>query len=427
MADSQKSAVECLRDYLEENPVDEQEFQELRDALALIPDISQCDYYTEMRAKYLLQEMAYCESDQGTEYSRNKKRGTLKYSAANISTGIYAQLFINPQTRKRYRLVENIFSDPVFSFGSIDKNAKKVLAKLTIPKGVWHQNHESLLQDIVDYTLETIERDDDGWVDLGKQYISDYVYLLLALFDMDPADKEFSFKYQRAIDDGLSLLSRSIRHSEDHDLHYLALDEKRDTIFLHEAVNTAKKQSKEMERLHSEAEDTLHTIKATAGSAAVGVIYTDHAKAARRHAIGAVVWLLLLVAIFGSIIWSLYLILLKVGPLARFAEEPANLHYLSIKILFFFSLFYALFWCGRMYRSERQMQAVYAQSALTLRTYDSFAKSAKTPEAADRVLLVAVRSVFSPYHSCYVGGAEQPVESASSAAILKRFESGKAD
>lgn len=156
----------------------------------------------------------------------------------------------------------------------------------------------------------------------------------------------------------------------------------------------AKQQEEEIAKIIEAARQTATAVAASTFAKS----FYDEAERMREIAVEwmfATVGMLIVTTVFTFAIWITSL----TDP-----GTTAIVQFIGGKVAVFAVLLFGTLWCSKNYRALKHLEAVNRHRALSIHTFEAFAKSARDDATRDAVLLEATRAVFALAPTGYVDG-----------------------
>lgn len=160
---------------------------------------------------------------------------------------------------------------------------------------------------------------------------------------------------------------------------------------------TMKAEAEELEgfikEAHADAAKALAAVKEQAAEAGVSTNAQIFLGEAEKHRTQASAWLK------GTIVTASITLVVAVAFLvAAFiyhpADLPATIQYLVAKLFVLSTLFFAVFWCSRQYRSQKHNETLNKHRANALMTFRAFVEGTADERVKDAILLQAAQAAF---------------------------------
>lgn len=155
----------------------------------------------------------------------------------------------------------------------------------------------------------------------------------------------------------------------------------------------AEKLEKFIKEAHEDAAKALAAVKEQAAEAGVSTNAQIFLGEAEKHHTQASTWLK------GTIFTASITLVVAVGFLITAfiyhpGDLPATIQYLVAKLFVLSTLFFAVFWCSRQYRSQKHNETLNKHRANALMTFRAFVEGTADERVKDAILLQAAQAAF---------------------------------
>ncbi len=155
----------------------------------------------------------------------------------------------------------------------------------------------------------------------------------------------------------------------------------------------AEKLEKFIKEAHADAANALVAVKEQAAEAGVSTNAQIFVIEAEKHHTQASAWLKAAI-ITASITFIVAVAFLVAAFVYHPADLAATIQYLVAKLFVLSTLFFAVFWCSRQYRSQKHNETLNKHRANALMTFRAFVEGTGDERVKDAILLQAAQAAF---------------------------------